>query len=76
MKPQLTRSQMATIDAGISLIVVLMVVLQLWLLTATMNAYLGGDDSVSWAAAVASSFCFAVNLWLLDRLVYLHGPRK
>jgi len=74
MKPRLTRSQRATIDAGVSLLVVLMVVLQLWLLTATMNAYLGGDHSVAWPAAIASAACFAVNLWLLRRLVYLHGP--
>jgi hypothetical protein len=69
MKPQLTRAQRATIDAGISLIVGLMVVLQLWLLTATMNAYLGGDLSVVWPAAAASAACFGVNLWLLGRLV-------
>lgn len=73
MKPSLTRSQRATIDAGVSLIVLLMVVLQLWLLTATMNAYLGGDNSIAWPAAVASGICFAVNLWLLRRLLYLHG---
>jgi hypothetical protein len=74
MKPRLTRSQRATIDTGVSLLVVLMVVLQLWLLTATMNAYLGGDHSVAWPAAIASAACFAVNLWLLRRLIYLHGP--
>lgn len=74
MKPRLTRSQRATIDAGVSLIVILMVTLQLWLLTATMNAYLGGDNSVAWPAAIASAACFAVNLWLLRRLIYLHGP--
>jgi hypothetical protein len=73
MKPPLTRSQRATIDAGISLIVVLMVILQLWLLTATMNAHLGGDDTVAWPAAIASAACFAVNLWLLRRLIHLHG---
>ena len=34
--------------------VLILVVLQLWLLTATMNAYLGGDDAVVWPAAGAS----------------------
>ena len=29
----------------------MLVILQLWLLTATMNAYLGGDESVIWPAA-------------------------
>ena len=37
--------------------VLILVVLQLWLLTATMNAYLGGDDSVVWPAAAASVVC-------------------
>jgi hypothetical protein len=38
-----------------------------------MNAYLGGDNSVVWPAALASAACFGVNLWLLSRLLYLHG---
>ena len=71
MKPRLTRSQKATIFSGINLIVALLVVLQLWLLTATMNAWLGGDTSVVWPAALASLGCFAVNLWLLRRVFFL-----
>ena len=73
MKPRLTRSQQATIFGGINLIVTLLVVLQLWLLTATMNAWLGGDASVVWPAALASLGCFLVNLWLLRRVFYLQG---
>lgn len=71
MKPILTRRQKDTVYAGIFCVVGLLVVLQLWLLTATMNAFMGGDDSVVWPAAVASAGCLAVNLWLLRRLVYL-----
>jgi hypothetical protein len=71
MRPQLTRAQKATIFSGINLIVTLLVVLQLWLLTATMNAWLGGDASVVWPAALASLGCFLVNLWLLRRVFYL-----
>jgi hypothetical protein len=74
MKPQLTRSQLATIFNGINLIVTLLVILQLWLLTATMNAWLGGDSSVVWPAAVASLACFALNLALLRRVFYLQKP--
>jgi hypothetical protein len=74
MKPRLTRSQKATIFGGISLIVTLLVVLQLWLLTATMNAWMGGDSSVVWPAALASLGCLLVNLWLLRRVFYLQGP--
>jgi len=50
-----TRAQRATIVAGMLAFVLVLVVLQLWLLTATMNAYLGGDDSVVWPAAIASA---------------------
>jgi hypothetical protein len=71
MKPRLTRGQKATIFSGINLVVTLLVVLQLWLLTATMNAWLGGDSSVVWPAAVASLGCLVVNLWLLRRVFYL-----
>jgi hypothetical protein len=74
MKPQLTRSQQATILSGINLIVTLLVILQLWLLTATMNAWLGGDSSVVWPAALASVACFALNLAGLRRVFYLQKP--
>lgn len=75
MRPILTRRQKDTIFVGIFCVVALLVILQLWLLTATMNAYLGGDRSVVWPAAVASLGCLGVNLWLLRRLVYLQGAR-
>ena len=74
MKPRLTRSQQATIFSGINLIVTLLVVLQLWLLTATMNALLGGDSSIVWPAALASLACFGFNLALLRRVFYLQNP--
>ena len=53
---------------GILCVVLITVVLQLWLLAASMNAYLGGDDSVLWPAALASLLCFALNLGLLRHL--------
>jgi hypothetical protein len=74
MKPRLTRSQQATIFSAINLIVTLLVILQLWLLTATMNAWLGGDSSIVWPAALASLACFAFNLSLLRRVFYLQQP--
>jgi hypothetical protein len=49
------------------------VILQLWLLTATMNAWLGADHSVVWPAAVASLACFVLNVVLLRRLNFLAG---
>jgi hypothetical protein len=75
MKPRLTRSQKAAIFGGINLIVVLLVVLQLWLLTATMNAWMGGDTTIVWPAAVASLACLAFNLWLLRRVLFLEGRK-
>jgi hypothetical protein len=74
MKPRLTRSQLATIFSAINLIVTLLVVLQLWLLTATMNAWLGGDSSIVWPAALASLGCLALNLVLLRQIFYLQKP--
>jgi hypothetical protein len=71
VKSILTRRQKDTIFAGIFGVVALLVVLQLWLLTATMNAFMGGDDSVVWPAALASLTCLLVNLWLFCRLLYL-----
>ena len=65
------RSQRMTIVSGILLLVVLIVVLQLWLLTATMNAYLGGDTAVALPAAAVSLVCFALNaglFWYLRRI--------
>lgn len=74
MKPRLTRAQRATIFSGINLIVTLLVVLQLWLLTATMNAWMGGDTSVVWPVLLASLGCLGVNVWLLRRVFYLQEP--
>ncbi len=65
MKRAFSRQQKTTIVFGILSIVVVIVVLQLWLLTATMNAFLAGQERVIAPAAVASIICFAMNLGLL-----------
>jgi hypothetical protein len=65
MRRPFTRDQRTTVITGILCIVLILVVLQLWLLTATMNAYLGGDTSVIWPAAGASIVCLLLNLGLL-----------
>jgi hypothetical protein len=65
---QATRAQRTTVLNGLMCFVLILVVLQLWLLTATMNAYLGGDDSVVWPALGASAGCLALNLGLLRYL--------
>lgn len=62
------RSQRMTIANGALALVVTLVILQLWLLTATMNAYLGGDTTPLIPAALASLACLGINLWLLRYL--------
>ena len=69
MKRHFTRQQKTTIVYGILCIVTVLVILQLWLLVATMNAYLGGDTAVIWPSLGASAVCFLLNLGLL-RYVY------
>ena len=64
-KSHFSRSQRMTIISAILSIVVIIVVLQLWLFTATMNAYLGGDTSTLVPAALVSLVCFGLNLGLL-----------
>jgi hypothetical protein len=59
------RHQRKTIVNGILSLVVILVILQLWLLTATMNAYLGGDHSILFPAALASVVCLLLNVGLL-----------
>ena len=73
MRRRFSREQKTTIVYGILGLVLVLCVLQLWLLTATMNAYLGGDESVIWPAALASVVCFALNLGLLR---YLYAMEK
>ena len=63
-----TRDQRTTIVYGMLAFVLILVILQLWLLTATMNAYLGGDESVIWPAAGASLACLLLNVGLLRYL--------
>ena len=65
MKRAFSRQQKMTIVFGIFSVVVIMVVLQLWLLTATMNAFLAGQERVIVPAAIASIICFALNAGLL-----------
>ena len=68
MRRQFTRDQRSTIVFGMLAFVLCLVVLQLWLLTATMNAYLGGDRSVVLPGAAASLACLLLNLGLLRYL--------
>jgi len=76
MRRRYTREQKTTIVYGILCMVLILVVLQLWLLTATMNAYLGGDDAIVWPAAAVSFVCFALNAGLLWYLYAMERSRS
>jgi len=65
------RSQRMTIVTGMLFFVILIDVLQVWLLTASVNAYLGGDRSLVIPAALASLVCFGLTAGLLRYLFKL-----
>ena len=75
MRRPISRDQKTTIVYGILCVVVLVVVLQLWLLTATMNAWLGGDRTILVPGAVVSIVAFLMNCGLL-RYVYVMERRE
>lgn len=66
-----TRIQRTTVIQGMLAFCLILVVSQLWLLTASMNAYLGGDESIVWPAAGASVCCLLLNAGLLRYLYHL-----
>lgn len=68
---RMVRAQRMPIVNAMLGFVVLIVILQLWLLTATMNAYLGGDISTVVPAAFASLACLGLNAGLLRYLFRL-----
>jgi hypothetical protein len=69
-----SRDQRSTIVYGMLVFVLIIVILQLWLFTATMNAFLGGDATAIWPAAGASLACLALNVGLL-RYLYRIEPQ-
>jgi hypothetical protein len=71
-----SREQRATIVYGMLAFVLMLVILQLWLLTATMNAYLGGDETVIWPAAAVSLMCLLLNVGLWRYLLRMEQARS
>jgi hypothetical protein len=72
MKPRpFSPQERDRIVTGMLCVVLILVIIQLWLLTATMNASLAGDQTIVWPAAFASLACLLLNvglLWFLFRL--------
>jgi Family of unknown function (DUF6755) len=75
-KRPFSREQRTTIVYGMLFFVLIVVVLQLWLLTATMNAWLGGDDSLVWPATAVSAGGLALNVGLLMYLGRMERTRR
>ena len=73
IRKSFSREQKTTIIYGILCIVLIILTLQLWLLTSTMNAFLGGDESVILPAALASLVCFGLNVGLLWYIYKMDG---
>ena len=70
-RSRFSRSQRVTIVNGILSVVLIILVLQLWLFTATVNAALGGDPTILLPAALASLVCLGLNAGLLRYLYAL-----
>jgi uncharacterized membrane-anchored protein len=70
-RSRFARSQRMTIVLGIMCIVAIIVVLQLWLFTATMEAFLGGNNAIALPAFLASVVCLLLNLGLFYYLRHL-----
>jgi hypothetical protein len=65
--------QRMTIATAILCVVVIIIILQLWLFTATINAYLGGDSAILLPAALVSLVCLGLSAGLLW---YLYGLER
>jgi len=68
MKRPLSAPQKLTVVYGVLAIVLILDILQLWLLTATTHAFLGGETRMVVPAALSSAACLALNLGLLAQL--------
>jgi hypothetical protein len=70
-----SRDQRIIIVQGMLVFVLIVVILQLWLLTATMNAWLGGDESIVWPGLAVSAGGLALNVGLFLFLRRIERPR-
>lgn len=75
-KRPFSRDQRTTIVNGMLVFVLIVVILQLWLLTATMNAWLGGDDSIVWPGVAVSAGGLALNVGLFGYLRRIERTRR
>ena len=69
-----TRQQGSVLFAGVLILIGTLVIIQLWLLTAALEALLADTDDVLIPAAISSAVLLAVNILLL-RYVVLFDAR-
>jgi Family of unknown function (DUF6755) len=74
--PQITRLEQKSQNILVMMIaVMLLLLIQLWLVTIALEAYLAADNTRAVPTFFASIFCFLLNLWLLKAL-YAVDRRK
>src|SRR5262245_9299399 len=61
----ISRGQATTVVTALLCFLALLIIIQLWLVAASIDAALSDDTSVLWPAAIASCAIAAVNLGLL-----------
>lgn len=70
----ISQTQRSSVLYGMIAFILILLICQIWLITATVHAFLGGDDTIVWPAALASLFCLALNIGLLRYLYKLEKP--
>jgi len=68
-----TRHQAITLFTSVALLIGIIVVIQLWLVAAALEALLGDQTSVLVPAAIASVVLLLINVGLLRLIVRLDG---
>jgi len=66
-----TRHQAVTLFTAVSLLIGVIVIIQLWLVAAALDALLGGQTSVLVPAAIASAALLLINAGLLRLIIRL-----
>ena len=59
------RRQGITLFTAVCVLIAILVVIQLWLVAAALDAALGGESGIAWPASIASIVLFLVNGGLL-----------
>jgi uncharacterized integral membrane protein len=71
MRPEPVRRRRRVAIDAVLLFVVLLLVVQMWLLTATLESYLAGHHDVAFPAFIASLALFAIGFALYGLVVRL-----